>query len=117
MEKTLGDFVVALRKADFEVSPAETLDAMNALQIIGLEDRRLLRDTLSLVLAKTPDEKAMFQVCFDRFFSFNQFSPSHKGASVNATAAAESGALPQAEEDSGGENRRNRRRRGNKPGA
>ncbi|MEX0942468.1 MAG: VWA domain-containing protein [Pseudomonadales bacterium] len=118
MEKTLGDFVVALRKADFEVSPAETLDAMNALQIIGLEDRRLLRDTLSLVLAKTPDEKAMFQVCFDRFFSFNQFSPSHKGASVNTTAASEaSGAWLQTEEGSGGENRRNRRRRGNKPGA
>lgn len=73
MEKTLGDFVIALRKADLEVSPAETLDAMNALEIIGLEDRRLLHDTLAIILAKTPEEKIMFDICFDRFFSFRQF--------------------------------------------
>lgn len=64
----------ALRKADLAVSPAETLDAMNALEIVGLEDRRLLRDTLSIILAKTPEEKALFEVCFERFFSFRQFS-------------------------------------------
>lgn len=69
----MGEFVVALRNADLEVSPAETLDAMNALDIIGVEDRRLMRDTLSIILAKSPDEKAQFDVCFERFFSFRQF--------------------------------------------
>ncbi|MCB1693179.1 MAG: VWA domain-containing protein [Pseudomonadales bacterium] len=78
MEKTLGDFVVALRKADLEVSPAETLDAMYALELIGLEDRRLLRDTLSIILAKTPEEKAQFNVCFERFFSFRAFQQTGK---------------------------------------
>lgn len=73
MEKTLGDFVVALRKADLAVSPAETLVAMNALELIGLEDPRLIRDSLSIILAKTPEEKAQFDICFDRFFSFRQF--------------------------------------------
>ncbi|XOV88535.1 MAG: VWA domain-containing protein [Pseudomonadota bacterium] len=73
MEKTLGDFVVALRKADLEVSPAETLTAMSALQIIGFHDRKLLRDSLSIILAKTPEEKALFDICFERFFSFSQF--------------------------------------------
>lgn len=70
----MSEFVVALRKADLEVSPAESLDAMNALGIIGLEDRRLLRDTLSIILAKTPEEKALFEVCFERFFTFKQFT-------------------------------------------
>lgn len=75
MEKTLGEFVVALRRADVEVSPAETLDAMSALALVGIENRRLLHDTLRLILAKSPEEKALFDTCFDRFFSFRQFRP------------------------------------------
>lgn len=73
MEKTLGEFVSALRKADLEVSPAESLDAMAALEIIGLRNRKLLKDSLSIVLAKTPEEKALFKICFDRFFSYQDF--------------------------------------------
>jgi uncharacterized protein with von Willebrand factor type A (vWA) domain len=73
LEKTLGDFVSALRKADLAVSPAESLDAMAALEIIGLRDRTLLRDSLSIVLAKTPEEKALFDICFNRFFSYQDF--------------------------------------------
>jgi len=73
VDKTIGDFVSALRKADVLVSPAETLDAIAALDLIGLQDRRLLQDTLSIILAKTSEEKAVFEVCFNRFFSFQQF--------------------------------------------
>ena len=73
MDKTIGQFVSALRKADLEVSPAETLDAMAALELIGCENKVLLRDSLSIILAKTQAEKAAFSLCFDRFFSFNQF--------------------------------------------
>ena len=57
VEKTIGQFVSALRKADLEVSPAETLDAMAALDLIGLKDKQLLQDSLSIILAKTPAEK------------------------------------------------------------
>jgi uncharacterized protein len=73
VDKTIGDFVGALRKADIPVSPAETLDAMAALEIVGLDDKRLLQDTLSIILAKTPEEKESFDLCFRRFFSFQQF--------------------------------------------
>ncbi len=73
MDKTLGDFVSALRKADLAVSPAESLDAMAALEIIGLQNRTLLKDSLSIVLAKSPEEKAQFTICFDRFFSHHDF--------------------------------------------
>lgn len=76
MDKTIGNFVDALRNAEVEVSPAETLDAVAALEITGVDDRTLLRNTLSLILAKTPEEKALFNVCFDRFFSFRQFEDS-----------------------------------------
>jgi len=69
LDKTIGEFVSALRKADLSVSPAETLDAFAALEIIGFQDRILLKNSLSIILAKTPEEKMLFDTCFDRFFS------------------------------------------------
>ena len=74
MERTLVDFVKALRTAEIKVSPAETLDAMHAMVIVGYEDRRFLKDTLSIVLSKNPEEKEAFDTCFDRFFTFDKFS-------------------------------------------
>ncbi len=78
MIDSIGDFVIALRKADVAVSPAETLDAMSAMELIGPRDRQLLHDTLSVILAKSPEEKVQFDICFDRFFSFTQFRHSSK---------------------------------------
>ncbi len=76
MDRTLVDFVKALRTAELKVSPAETLDAMHALDIVGYEDRQFLKDSLSIVLSKTPDEKEAFDSCFDRFFTFDKFTKS-----------------------------------------
>jgi uncharacterized protein with von Willebrand factor type A (vWA) domain len=69
VDTTLTHFIDALRNADVRISPAETLDAMRALQLVGYRDRALLKNALGLVLPKTVDEKAAFDVCFDRFFS------------------------------------------------
>lgn len=68
MDVTLARFVHALRSAELPVSPAETLDAYAVLQQVGLTDPVVLRDALSLALAKTREEKARFADCFDRFF-------------------------------------------------
>ncbi len=73
MHRTIGNFVSALRQADLAVSPAETIDAMAALEIVGVDNKKLVHDTLSIVLAKTLEEKEEFDRCFERFFSFNQF--------------------------------------------
>ena len=68
MERVLADFVKTLRNANVQVSPAETLDAMEVIQNIGYEDRELLKNTLSLTLPKTPEEKEKFESCFEDFF-------------------------------------------------
>ena len=68
MEVTLARFVQALRNADVRVSPAETLDAFDIVQRIGVRDERLLKDALALVLAKSLEEKAHFDDTFQRFF-------------------------------------------------
>jgi uncharacterized protein with von Willebrand factor type A (vWA) domain len=74
LHDTLVEFVQVLRTADVKVSPAETLDAMETLDIIGIENRVLLKNSLSMVLSKNPEEKEAFNTSFDRFFSFNKFS-------------------------------------------
>jgi hypothetical protein len=69
MTLPLLDLVRAARSAGLRVSPAESIDAARAVELVGPADRERLRDTLSLVLAKTADEKTRFDACFDRFFS------------------------------------------------
>ena len=74
MDRTLTSFIAALRNAEVRISPAETLDAMSALELVGYRDREFLKNTLSLVLPKTPDEKETFSETFDSFFSFDDVS-------------------------------------------
>ena len=76
VDTTLVDFVKALRTAELKVSPAETLDAMQCMNLVGYADRRFLKDSLGMVLAKTTDEKAAFDECFNRFFTADKFKPS-----------------------------------------
>ena len=44
---------------------------MNVVSEIGLDDKSLLRDSLSFSLAKTLREKEIFNECFDNFFEEN----------------------------------------------
>jgi uncharacterized protein with von Willebrand factor type A (vWA) domain len=64
----LRQFLQAARSVGMRVSAAEGIDAARAVQIVGFSDRTVLKDTLSLVLAKTPDEKNLFDECFDLYF-------------------------------------------------
>ena len=70
MDRTLTHFVAALRNAEVRISPAETLDAMNTLELVGYRDRDFLKNSLALVLPKTADEKETFDATFDQFFTF-----------------------------------------------
>ncbi|MYK27052.1 MAG: hypothetical protein F4048_00020, partial [Gammaproteobacteria bacterium] len=70
MDRTLANFIRALRNSEVRISTAETLDAFNAVELVGYRDRAFLKRSLSLVLPKTLDEKETFDACFDQFFSF-----------------------------------------------
>ncbi len=111
-ERVLGNFVSALRRADLGVSPAETLDAAAALDIIGYDNPRLFRDTLSLVLAKTPEEKAAFDICFDRFFSARQFRTGSLAAFREALRDVEQAGQGLGSPADGEEGDQSRKRRG-----
>ena len=67
----LRDFIHILRSSDLRVSTSESIDAMNVVSEIGLDNKSLLKDSLSFSLAKTLREKEIFNECFDNFFEEN----------------------------------------------
>ena len=70
----LRRFLQVARGAGLRVSAAEGIDAARALDVVGYGDRVILKDTLGLVLAKTPDEKALYDEAFDLFFKRDEFA-------------------------------------------
>ena len=69
----LRRFLQVARGAGLRVSAAEGIDAARALQMIGYADRTILKDSLGLILAKTPDEKALYDEAFELYFKRDEF--------------------------------------------
>ena len=69
MEKSILEFAGRLRTAGVKVSPAEVLDAFEALPHIGLEDRSLFKDSLRGALVKRGRDIPIFDELFDLHFS------------------------------------------------
>ena len=69
IREPLENFLAALRHAELRISPAEAIDAHNAAAAVGFADRTVFRDALCATLAKSADEVARFEACFDRFFA------------------------------------------------
>ena len=90
MRENLHRFFRAARGAGVRLSPAESIDAMRAVQQVGFSDRGILRDTLLLTLAKSEEEKKALGACFDLFFDVAE----------PAKAANENGEDAQDSEDS-----------------
>ncbi len=73
MDRVLEDFISTLRGSGVRISVSESLDAAHAVELVGYDERRLLKDSLAAALAKSAPEKEIFSDCFDRFFSFDFF--------------------------------------------
>ncbi|MDP6829461.1 MAG: VWA domain-containing protein [Alphaproteobacteria bacterium] len=79
MQRPLENFFRALRAADIRVSPAESIDAHRTVDVVGYGDRQLFKDALCVALAKTPDEVANFDECFEMFFQRDEFGEREDG--------------------------------------
>lgn len=99
MDRTLANFIRSLRNAEVRISTSETLDAFSAVELVGYKDREFLKNSLSLVLPKTADEKETFDNCFDQFFSFDDVS----GESSDAAAGDAEGDMEAEEGEGDGE--------------
>jgi len=83
--RLLSDFIRALRASDVRVSTGEAIDAAGAIELVGFEDRTLLRDTLGMVLAKSPDEKDAHDRLFNLFFQRDKSSQATQNAGEGDT--------------------------------
>jgi uncharacterized protein with von Willebrand factor type A (vWA) domain len=73
MERIIAGFVAALRESGIRVSPGESLDAVQALGLCGMEGRRLSRQLMRLTLVKNVNDIPVFNEVFNSYFSRIQF--------------------------------------------
>ncbi|MEU4522509.1 VWA domain-containing protein [Amycolatopsis sp. NPDC024027] len=64
----LAAFVKALRAQGIPAGPAETVDAAAALEVLGLDDRALVREGLAAALVRRGGQRAVFDAAFDLYF-------------------------------------------------
>ncbi|HEY6874549.1 MAG TPA: VWA domain-containing protein [Geobacteraceae bacterium] len=69
MERIITRFVAALRERGIRVSPGESIDAVRALTLGGMEGREAVRALLRLTLVKNVNDIPAFEEVFDRYFS------------------------------------------------
>jgi len=93
MQEPLENFLRALRAAEVRVSPAEAIDAHRTVAAVGYGDRQLLKDSLCVTLAKTPEEVGLFDDCFERFFQRQEFRDDGAGETDDAGADAAAEAM------------------------
>lgn len=94
MERVLRDFIVALRNAGIRVSVSESIDAAHTLDLVGYEDRDILKISLAATLAKSLREKDIFNECFDRFFSFSDYADYAQDSDVDFETVSEESLSP-----------------------
>ena len=89
MSEFLRDFIKVLRASDVRISTAEAIDAMRTSTIIGLEDKKMLKVSLSQSLAKSLREKEIFDECYNNFFKEDYMNLSSKKDYENVDTSLE----------------------------
>ncbi len=68
MEQRVIDFVRGLRAAGVRVSVSESIDALEAVDVLGVQDRDVFRSLLHATLIKKTEDTAVFQELFPLYF-------------------------------------------------
>jgi len=81
MEEVLQNLMRALRGSGVRISVSETMDALEAVKLVGYGKRQVLREALGATLAKSQYEKKLFETCFNRYFSRDSLSDEEEAPS------------------------------------
>jgi uncharacterized protein with von Willebrand factor type A (vWA) domain len=68
MDNRIIEFVRGMRAAGVRVSMAESADAMRAVEVLGVADKELFRQSLRTTLVKESDDFAVFDELFPLYF-------------------------------------------------
>jgi uncharacterized protein with von Willebrand factor type A (vWA) domain len=90
MESTLTGFITALRNCGVRISTSETIDAVNALELLGYENPTVLKSSLAATLAKSAPERETFSDCFDRFFALDRMVEERRGKDDDPDSGSDS---------------------------
>ncbi len=96
MEVRILQFVKALRAGGAPVSQAETLDAMQAMQSLGIRDKPLFRRSLRTTLVKNASDLPLFDELFALFFDGKDGKPPDMHDIAETLSDEEAQALAQA---------------------
>ncbi|MDG4560762.1 MAG: VWA domain-containing protein [Candidatus Competibacter sp.] len=80
MDAVINRFIFLLKKQGVRISPAESLDAMQALAWVTLQDRDTVRAVLCSTLIKDVRDQPVFEELFEQFFGLPKASPSPESA-------------------------------------
>lgn len=73
MQQTLEDFYKAVRSAGVKISPSDSIETSQAVTLVGYRSRSILKDALVISLAKSIEDEALINDCFERFFNTDTF--------------------------------------------
>lgn len=79
MERQIIKFITTLRSAGVRISIVESIDALTAVELMGIKDREAFRICLRATLIKDFDDLHLFDEVFPYFF------PSNSSAQINIT--------------------------------
>ena len=75
MDAVINRFIFLLKRRGVRISPAESLDAMQALAWVGLDERDTVRTVLCSTLIKDVRDLPVFEELFEQFFNLPKASP------------------------------------------
>ncbi len=89
MDQRTIQFIAALRANGVRISLAESADAFQAMLSVGVQDRRMFRNSLRVTLIKEQKDLVVFDQLFDLFFQPTEPPPMHSAvAGLTAEEAA-----------------------------
>ena len=68
MDDRIIEFVRGMRAAGVRVSMAESMDAMRAVEVLGVADKELFRQSMRVTLVKESEDFAVFEELFPLYF-------------------------------------------------
>jgi uncharacterized protein len=91
------------RGAGVRISVAESIDAFESANAVGFADRQALKDALTLTIAKTVEEKQLFEQCFETYFKRESTALGGKIAEAGRKPDSPKGGEPGEAQGMGGE--------------
>jgi uncharacterized protein with von Willebrand factor type A (vWA) domain len=68
MDERIIEFVRGLRAAGVRVSVSESIDALRAVHVLGIQDKERFRGSMRATLVKDADDIQLFEELFPLFF-------------------------------------------------